>query len=363
MNLPDDSLTKEIKLTQDLMQLFIKYQIPTDLLSFDGMDSGMEITDASVSEKLEVVKGHVKAMHQLIEKSKTEELEARQMEREYLAPRMDLLGGLDGGLDEGLGNAWGCDLDNGLENEWGAARRSSTPPKGRPMMRSAPAPLPVARGAYRCAAPPPPGAASAPRPAAAAAPAPAPAPTAPPPPPAPAQRAVQQATQDRPSEATAGAAATGTRDYTQVPREMDRRFEELDTDGALRPTIIKPSDVWTKRAQKALLAAPSTSTLRGDEQKQEKDAAFDLLDALTKSGALPVERASLHIVVAATHCFDKTVTETVVQDNVNPIDKVERSTLIMASTVHQQPPAVLVREAQQQRVRDTSPMLFLADAK
>merc|ERR1719230_1874385 len=35
LNLPEDSLTKEIKLTQDLMQLFIKYQIPSDLLAFD----------------------------------------------------------------------------------------------------------------------------------------------------------------------------------------------------------------------------------------------------------------------------------------------------------------------------------------
>merc|ERR1712151_1458998 len=39
LNLPDDSLTKEIKLTQDLMQLFTKYQIPTDLLSYDGIDT------------------------------------------------------------------------------------------------------------------------------------------------------------------------------------------------------------------------------------------------------------------------------------------------------------------------------------
>ena len=34
LNLPEESLTKEIKLTQDLMQLFIQYQIPSDLLSF-----------------------------------------------------------------------------------------------------------------------------------------------------------------------------------------------------------------------------------------------------------------------------------------------------------------------------------------
>mmetsp|Transcript_853 Transcript_853/g.1463 ORF Transcript_853/g.1463 Transcript_853/m.1463 type:complete len:201 (+) Transcript_853:3-605(+) len=152
------------------------------------------------------------------------------------------------------------------------------------------------------------------------------------------------------------------RDYTKVPREMDQRFERLDLDSSLRPTIISPGGNWTKKAQKALLAAPTTTTLYSDQQKTEKDAAFDLLDALTKSGAIPVENASLHIVVAATHCFDRTVTDTVVIDNVNPIDKVERSTLIMATTVHQQPAAALIREAQVPRVSATSPMLFLEDA-
>merc|ERR1719401_621146 len=159
--------------------------------------------------------------------------------------------------------------------------------------------------------------------------------------------------------ASIAAEGAGVRDYTQVPKELDQRFEQLDVDSALRPTIINPSDAWTNRAQKALPASPTESTLRGDDQKKEKDAAFDLLDALTKSGALPVECASLHIVVAATHCFDKSVTETVVQDNINPIDKVERSTLIMASTVHQLPPAALVQDTQLDRLSNTSPLLFL----
>lgn len=149
------------------------------------------------------------------------------------------------------------------------------------------------------------------------------------------------------------------RDYTQVPKEMDESFERLDVDSQLRPTIITPGDGWTKRAQKALLAEPTQESLDSEEQKKEKDAAFDLLDALTKSGALPITNASLHIVVAATHCFDKTITETVVQDNVNPIDKVERSTLIMASTVHQQPISALIRDAQLPRVQAASPMLFI----
>merc|ERR1712070_1005617 len=148
------------------------------------------------------------------------------------------------------------------------------------------------------------------------------------------------------------------RDFTQVPIEMDRRFEKLDKDGTLRPTIIEPSARWTKKSQKALLAQPVTSSLSKKELKEEKDAAFDLLDALTKSGELPVQHASLHIVVAATHCFDKTVTETVVQDNMNPIEKVERSQLIMASTIHQQPIADLIQDSNKDRCRQ----LILEDA-
>lgn len=143
---------------------------------------------------------------------------------------------------------------------------------------------------------------------------------------------------------------------------MDAQFEKLDPESCLRPTIINPGSTWTKKAQKALLAKPTTFSLDSDMQKTEKEAAFDLLDALTKSGALPIEHASLHIVVAATHCFDKTVTETVVQDGINPIDKVERSTLIMASTVHQESVPLLLNDDQLFRVNSTSPMLFLTDS-
>ncbi|CAE7353632.1 tvaII [Symbiodinium natans] len=113
-------------------------------------------------------------------------------------------------------------------------------------------------------------------------------------------------------------------DYTQLPTQLDQRFEQLETGGALRAAILDLS-------QKALLAQPSEKALAKDDQKKEKEAAFDLLDALTKSGALPLVNASLHVVVSATHCFDKTVTETVIQDNMNPIENVERSALLMAA--------------------------------
>jgi len=148
-------------------------------------------------------------------------------------------------------------------------------------------------------------------------------------------------------------------DYINLPRTMDQRFEALDSDSALRPTIISPSDTWTMRSQRGILARPIDSTLGIDAQKRMKVAAFDLLDALTKSGAVPIDHASLHIVYAATHCFDKTVIETLIHDNVNPIDEVERSTIIMATTAYQQPPSNLIREAQLARVSNASPMLFV----
>lgn len=37
-----------------------------------------------------------------------------------------------------------------------------------------------------------------------------------------------------------------------------------------------------------------------------------------------MESAELHIIIAATHTFDKTLMDTAIQDNVNPIERVER---------------------------------------
>jgi len=361
LKLPEDGLTKEIKLTQDLMQLFIKYQIPSDLLAFDpntGPD-GAEIVGSGPAERLAAVKEHVKAMHEMIEQSQQEEVQQRVMEQSYAQPQAP--GGMDGNWGaDGCDDLFGALMGAGGMDSAPPALCSSTQPtrrgnrnmsasmtkmasSARSMAVAAPAMLQRSMSGGRSAA------ASAP--AANAAPASTQASSTTP----------QQQTPQHGHPEHSGQVVDAGRDYTKVPKEMDASFERFDTDSQLRPTIITPAGSWTKRAQKALLATPTTTTMYSDEQKKEKDAAFDLLDALTKSGAVPVEHASLHIVVAATHCFDKTVTETVVQDNVNPIDKVERSTLIMASTVHQLPAAELIRNAQLSRVQAASPMLFLDD--
>jgi len=147
-------------------------------------------------------------------------------------------------------------------------------------------------------------------------------------------------------------------DYTQLPVEMDRKFEALDVDGALRPTIVDVGKTWRKKTFKALLANPEEYSLNIDEQARERNKAFDLLDALSRSGCLSFEQASLHIVLASTHCFDKTLMNTVIQDNVNPIEKVERSTLIVATTIHDRSAGELVAPEQLKRVATYSPLLF-----
>ncbi len=124
-------------------------------------------------------------------------------------------------------------------------------------------------------------------------------------------------------------------DYSGIPGELDARLEAEDPDGALRPTIINVGKVWSKRSQRSLLTPAATvAALSVVEQKLEKNACWDLLDALTRSGGLPIEGAAMHVVVASTHCFDRSVFDTLVKDNVNPIEKLERSSLIVASVIH-----------------------------
>ena len=83
-----------------------------------------------------------------------------------------------------------------------------------------------------------------------------------------------------------------------------------------------------------------------------------MLDALTKSGALSIDQAELHVIVASTHCFGHSLMKTVCEDNINPIEKVERSSLIVASTIQHRPPLELIVQEQRERVLLYSPKLL-----
>lgn len=330
LKLPPDALTKEIKLTQELLSLFSDYQIPSDLLSYDGAD------DAPVADKLARVKDYTARMLEMIATSKARELEEeREREAKRLAelnmtPRVPMPPSAYG-APGGFGPP---PAPMGMAMPQSAARTITA---SAPMM-APPPPAPVAAGG-----PPPPPRKAAP----------------------PIQAAVQpQPVQpkpvvDRRDVSSEGSASDGDgRDYTKVPGELDRRFEALDDDAALHATVIHTGDVWGRTAQKGLLSDPEDEILEADEQEAEKNKTFDLLDALTKSGALPVEDATLHVVVAATHRFDKTLVDTVIQDNVNPIEKVERSLMIVGGTIFGLPAGELLADDQRERFFAMSPKLL-----
>merc|ERR1712125_10763 len=123
-------------------------------------------------------------------------------------------------------------------------------------------------------------------------------------------------------------------DFTMIPKHLDHLFETHDREGAVRSTILKISDRWTRKRQEDLLSRLERHHLGKEDRKSEKNKAFDLLDALSLSGALPISCAELHVVVAVTHRFENDVMGTVIQDNINPIEKVEKSLLLLASTIH-----------------------------
>ena len=95
------------------------------------------------------------------------------------------------------------------------------------------------------------------------------------------------------------------------------------------------------------------------DQKDERSAAFDLLDALSRSGGLTIDNTDLHVVLMSTHCFDKTLMNTIIEKNTNPIEKMEQSTLIMASVIHGGcGMEVLSNDSEHERLRNHSTMLF-----
>lgn len=333
LNLSPGALTKEIALTQGLSKLFIEYQIPPDLLSFDG--------DKNTSEasKLRAVQDHHDAIVKVIDAEKQKEIEE---EKKRAAKAMALE------MEKRKYETRAC-TESLSKSAMPFRARMAGPPQRRSrrvmrneMMARPSGPTFMSTGSL--------------------------------PKPTPSFDSITTSatesnndaestkTQDRIDDETLSSTSDDL-DYTKIPAALDKKYEALDEDSALRPTTLKPGKTWTHKSQDGLLSKPSTRTMSSETQKTAKNAAFDLLDALTRSGALSVECASLHVVVAATHCFDKSVMNTIVQDNVNPIEKVERSQLIMLSAIYDKPVSALIESSQVNRVLQYSPMLIESERR
>ena len=148
------------------------------------------------------------------------------------------------------------------------------------------------------------------------------------------------------------------RDYSKLPSILDKQFEKFDKDSAVHATIINAQPSWQKSSQQGLLGKASSSCLSESALKTEKNAAFDLLDALTRSGILSIDEATLHLLIASTHQFDNSLLNTIIHDNINPIERAERSTIIIASTIHNQPPGEIINPDLLPKLAAFTPELF-----
>ena len=323
LGLPTNALDKEMKLTQDLMELFTEFQVPSDLLSYNGRHEGVALED-----KLDNVSKNVKAVMDVIESEKKREMELAKaktnMAIEHEFQRV-------------------CDYDDVEETEIVGCKAALRSPAANYSRRSKVVPAEMAasslvsremtvsppvrantqsrhRGLRKLASSRYSAEVDA-RPAAADQ----------------HQRSgdeLDRANLARDRGNSDVAVASDVVDFTLLPKLLDTAIEKLNDESSMRSTIIKTGQEWVRNRQENLLSGRKKKRLGIEEIKLETNKAFDLLDALGRSGSLPIESSELHVIVCASHCFQKDIISTIIEDNINPIQKLESSTILFASTIH-----------------------------
>jgi len=364
LGLPDCALTKEIQLTQDLLSLFVEYQIPSDLMTFDGE------VDSDTATKVAAVRGHVKSIMDVIESSKEKQLieEERKADMRIETSLLDAVEAEKGSAGSsqrrdffaksaGLVGSAG----SRRKRSAGAAQGSAAVPHHHIMQFSAAAyGSPESDSWAMCGQPAPAALSAAPLGSSKSPKRTTPAPHAEGQPTFMVEN-VQPAGKPDSSkyEEQAPTQPMEGEDFTMIPKILDTCIEKFDSDHALRSCIIKSGPSWTLMRQANLLMPIKSKPLSGSAIHSEKKKAFDLLDAISRSGVLPIHCSELHVIVGVSHCFDNNVVGSVVQDNMNPIEKVERSGLMIASTIHAEPPAALIRSGEDKdRLANTFPLLL-----
>lgn len=120
---------------------------------------------------------------------------------------------------------------------------------------------------------------------------------------------------------------------TTLAKALDARFLVGDVANALRPTILSIGDAWTRTRALSFLEKPTTAPMAKTTQDSEKKAALQLLDILTEAGGVSVMSASLHFVLGATHNFADSVMSSVVDGNMNVLQDVTRSILMVSEVL------------------------------
>ena len=285
LHLPDGSLTKEIELTQDLMSLFVEYQIPSDLLSYDGPDSD------NVTEKVQYVKSYVKAVMEVIDKEKAKQLEGEKQKREMRDAKYGTSTAGPNTSPSSTPSAWehqamqyaaSSDISNTATSSL-TRRRRRLHQEDTEEETSFTVSIDIENeeSSYTM------------------------------------RQDSHEGHEDESSaeshsatDKSSASSWTATGDFTLIPKVLDTKLLE-DNDGALKSTIVKAGENWYRTRQENLLLQSQKESLATDAREKEKNQAMDLLTALSRSGSLPIESSELHVIIALTHCFEQDVMNTV----------------------------------------------------
>lgn len=123
-------------------------------------------------------------------------------------------------------------------------------------------------------------------------------------------------------------------DLSALSNKLQNYFDQYSSSQSIRPGIIRTGPIWKKQHQENFFTPSREIQFNSEEQRKEKQRAFDLLDALTRSGGLTIDDATVHVILASSHYFPQSLLDTVIQKNLNPLIKLEETTLLMSRVIH-----------------------------
>ncbi|KAJ3167544.1 hypothetical protein HDU87_001493 [Geranomyces variabilis] len=328
LNLPPDSLTKEIKLAQDLEHLFVQYQIPSDLLRFDVAACHDADRDAATdAARINAVKRYTAHIYSIIKAAETKEMEAKARAQHQVREEKDGFSRDAPALRETpiIGPISFAALSGALLNyslgpssvlEPPVHSNSTTGTGGKTTSITAHDSSLVAPMATSVLKIPNLQASLS------------------------ADMSITSTSaclgsSHSPLRMTKGNGTTSSdphHDFVVLPKALTNALGTMPH-AAVRPAILCIQDRWTRSRAKSILHPPTTTTLDISAQRAERDAAFHLLDALSRSGELTLENVHLHVICAATHAFDRTLVDTVIRGNVDPLSVIRETNLVIAGAV------------------------------
>lgn len=280
LHLPTGALTREVQLTQDLITLFVEHHISSDLVSSGEVDADGALLTATA--KLSAVKAQVKTVWDVI-RATVRPTVTEKIERKVVPQKLPLLEEKES-EDSTVGSFDSpkhSDLSMVAQASVGGQASSKTVPSHQQPEKEATA---MITGLTKKSIP-----------------------------------------------------LSPTNDITLVPGLLEAQLaivEEKKEDSSLRQAMIGTGMTW-KRSLWVSSPVPAT-TLEREAIVVETQRAFNLLDALSRSGTLEIS-AELHAVIVLSQNFEKNVMGTVLEENENPIEKVERSALILGSAIYGKP--------------------------